>query len=145
LISQTAGAAITNLGGNIFNEDPLLDPKGLQFNGGPTETIALLKGSPAIDAVPKAFCTDLASPPRPLTIDQRGLPRPDIGEAVFDVGAYEFQDSPPFAGTPGKANCHGKSVSALAHQFGNLDAAASALDFSSVKAMQAAIRAFCGG
>src|SRR5262249_36636418 len=48
-----------------------------------------------------------------------------------------------FAGTPGRPNCHGESVSALAHQFGGLDAAASALGFPSVQALQDAIRAFC--
>jgi Beta-propeller repeat len=50
---------------------------------------------------------------------------------------------PTFAGTPGKPNCHGESVSALAHEFGGLDAAASALGFPSVQALQDAIRAFC--
>ena len=49
----------------------------------------------------------------------------------------------PRAGTPGRANCHGKSVSALAHQFGGLDAAASALGFSSVEALLEAFDAFC--
>jgi hypothetical protein len=34
----------------------------------------------------------------------------------------------PLAGTPGKPNCHGKTVSALAQQYGGLDAAAAALD-----------------
>ena len=50
-----------------------------------------------------------------------------------------------FAGTPGKANCHGKSVSALAQQLGGLSAAAAALGFDSVSALQDAIMAFCGG
>jgi hypothetical protein len=50
----------------------------------------------------------------------------------------------PEAGTPGQANCHGKTVSALAAQFGVLDAASSALGFSSVAALQDAIRVFCG-
>jgi hypothetical protein len=49
----------------------------------------------------------------------------------------------PQAGTPGRANCHGKSVSALAHQFGGLDAATSALGFSSVAALQEALKTFC--
>ncbi len=49
----------------------------------------------------------------------------------------------PEAGTPGRANCHGKSVSALAHQFGGFDAAASALGFSNVEALQDALRQFC--
>jgi DNA-binding beta-propeller fold protein YncE len=48
-----------------------------------------------------------------------------------------------FAGTPGTPNCHGKSVSALVHEFGGLKAAASALGFPSVQALHDAIRAFC--
>jgi len=53
--------------------------------------------------------------------------------------------SPVFAGTPGKANCHGQSVSALARQFGGLNAAAEALGYPSVDALQNAIMEFCGG
>jgi hypothetical protein len=49
----------------------------------------------------------------------------------------------PEAGTPGQANCDGKTVSALTTQFGGLDAASSALGFSSVAALQDAIRVFC--
>ena len=48
-----------------------------------------------------------------------------------------------FAGTPGTPNCVGESVSALARQFGGLDAAASALGFPSVQALHHAIKAFC--
>jgi uncharacterized membrane protein len=50
-----------------------------------------------------------------------------------------------FAGMPGRPNCHGKSVSALARQYGGLDAAAAALGFSSVSVLQNAISAFCAG
>jgi hypothetical protein len=49
----------------------------------------------------------------------------------------------PKAGVPGKANCHGKSISALAHQFGGIAAAASALGFSSVDELQEAFKVFC--
>jgi hypothetical protein len=49
----------------------------------------------------------------------------------------------PDAGTPGQANCHGKSISALAGQFGGLPAAASALGFSSIDTLQDGFRAFC--
>jgi hypothetical protein len=54
------------------------------------------------------------------------------------------QSQPSFAGTPGKANCHGQSVSALAQEFGGLNGAAAALGFSGVSALQDAIMAFCG-
>jgi hypothetical protein len=59
--------------------DPMLGP--LQDNGGPTETHALLPGSPAIDQVPVEGCQ--------VTEDQRGEPRP-AGDGC-DVGAFERQ------------------------------------------------------
>jgi hypothetical protein len=49
----------------------------------------------------------------------------------------------PEAGTPGKSNCKGKSISALSHQFGNIDDATSALGFSSVAALQDGVTLFC--
>ncbi|MFM2106782.1 MAG: hypothetical protein RL338_1814 [Chloroflexota bacterium] len=52
----------------------------LADNGGPTETIALLTGSVAIDAV---------AGPCPTTTDQRGQPRPYSGTDC-DSGAFEF-------------------------------------------------------
>lgn len=48
-----------------------------------------------------------------------------------------------FAGTSGASNCHGKSVSALAQQYGGLTDAASALGYVNVAAMQNAIASFC--
>ncbi|MCZ7624560.1 MAG: hypothetical protein M5R38_00810 [Candidatus Methylomirabilis sp.] len=57
--------------------DPLLGP--LQNNGGPTQTHALLPGSPAIDAGTISGC--------PST-DQRGITRPQGG--TCDIGAFEF-------------------------------------------------------
>jgi hypothetical protein len=59
------------------------------------------------------------------------------------VGAAWVFAKPVFAGTPGEANCHGQSVSALARQFGGLNNAAAALGFPLVQALQDAIRAFC--
>jgi hypothetical protein len=55
----------------------------LADNGGPTETHALLPGSPAIDAIPVADCIDGAGDP--VLFDQRGVPRPQ-GPAC-DIGA----------------------------------------------------------
>ena len=48
-----------------------------------------------------------------------------------------------FAGTPGKPNCFGQSVAALARQYGGLNAAAEALGYPSVRALQKAILEFC--
>jgi hypothetical protein len=55
----------------------------LADNGGPTQTIALITGSPAIDAGDTATCS--AAPVNNL--DQRGVTRPQ--GAQCDVGAYE--------------------------------------------------------
>jgi hypothetical protein len=48
------------------------------------QAIALQSGSPEIDAIPVAYCSDQASPPNPITTDQRGLLRPDAGEQLCD-------------------------------------------------------------
>jgi hypothetical protein len=63
--------------------DPILGP--LSDNGGPTFTMALLHGSPALDAGEDA----LLAPPYGLKKDQRDFPRKS-GSHV-DIGAFEFQ------------------------------------------------------
>jgi hypothetical protein len=74
--------------GDLNNTDPQLGP--LQNNGGPTQTLALLSGSPAIDAGNPAGCTDNLG--RVLKTDQRGQPRPDKEDSGgCDMGAYESQ------------------------------------------------------
>ena len=55
------------------------------------------------------------------------------------------QPSPHFAGTPGKPNCYGQSVAALAQQYSGLNNAATALGYPSVSALQSAIMTYCGG
>jgi|GEM_PF-1554402 len=75
--TESSGWLTSDLTGNANAPlNPLLGP--LQNNGGPTQTMALLSGSPAIDAgviIPG------------LTTDQRGFPRPQ--GAAPDIGAYE--------------------------------------------------------
>lgn len=63
----------------------------LSRNGGNTLTLALLPGSPAIDAVPLAACTLDALPTdqQHHPIDQRGVERPQ--GSGCDMGAYESQ------------------------------------------------------
>jgi hypothetical protein len=75
-LSSDNSCAFMNVG-SLNNTDPMLGP--LADNGGPTLTMALLPGSPAIDAG-----DDAAAPPT----DQRGAPRP-FGAAT-DIGAYEY-------------------------------------------------------
>ena len=67
--------------GNL-NVNPLLG--SLQDNGGYTQTIALLPGSPAIDAGDDVNCP---------AADQRGLTRPQGTHC--DMGAYEIDNVPP--------------------------------------------------
>jgi hypothetical protein len=62
-----------------------------------------------------------------------------------NIGAAWVFTQPVFAGSPGKANCHGQSVSALARQYGGLNSAAAALGYADVSALQNAVMTFCGG
>ena len=66
------------------------------------------------------------------------------GDNGFAGAAWVYTE-PTFAGSPGKANCFGQSVTALQAQFGGLNAAAIALGFPNIGALQNAILAFCGG
>jgi CSLREA domain-containing protein len=84
---------IDDLGGNVgtpgtdcvgMMADPRLGP--LASNGGPTQTIALLPGSPAIDLI----ATNCA------TTDQRSVRRPVGGRC--DAGAFEYVPKPQGGG-----------------------------------------------
>ena len=74
--------------GDMNNIDPKLGP--LANNGGPTQTMALQSGSPAIDAGNPSGCTDGQG--HLLKTDERGSARPDKEDATgCDMGAYERQ------------------------------------------------------
>jgi hypothetical protein len=84
---QSAGHNIDSLNqcnftgaGDKVNTDPLLAP--LAANGGPTRTLALPAGSPAIDAGTDCPATD-----------QRGVVRPQL--SACDIGAFEYAPPPP--------------------------------------------------
>jgi hypothetical protein len=101
LVEQPADAPINFGGSNLTGIDPKLGP--LADNGGPTPTLALLKGSPALD---KGLSTGKG--------DQRGATRPyDLkktpkaaGGNSADIGAYERalcgNALVTVVGTPGK-------------------------------------------
>jgi uncharacterized repeat protein (TIGR01451 family) len=92
--SIIAGNAVANLqntgtfndlGGNLLDGDPMLGP--LASNGGPTQTMLPLPGSPAIDAGAAALLA-----PGTIT-DQRGYAR--TAGAGLDSGAVESSASAP--------------------------------------------------
>jgi hypothetical protein len=75
--------------GDLINTDPKLG--FLHSNGGPTQTMAEMPGSPTVDAGNPGGCTDGLG--HRLTTDQRGYPRPDQHGTRCDMGAYELQGS----------------------------------------------------
>jgi hypothetical protein len=93
LVSVAATLEQGTIMGSALTSDPMLDPAGLSDNGGPTQTIALESGSPAIDAGHASSGE---------TTDQRGAPRPadlpDVASAPggdgSDIGAFEAQPPP---------------------------------------------------
>jgi hypothetical protein len=81
---QSRGTSTGYIVGDFPNNTaPQLDSLG--FNGGPTSTMRLLSGSPAINAVPAAGCAG-------ITLDQRGYRRP---VEACDIGAYEAEGTLP--------------------------------------------------
>ena len=117
---------ITNgVDGDIVGVDPKLGP--LQDNGGPTPTMALLPGSPAIDA---------GANPLGLTSDQRGY-SPRVVGAAADIGAYELGANAPQGGgrwrwwryRPGATSRPRSSRSRATKRSASLDPATGALKF----------------
>jgi len=84
LIGNTGGSTGWSASDLLNQQKPLLGP--LQNNGGPTNTLALWPGSPAIDAADNDRCP---------AVDQRGITRKD-GDGdrtvICDIGAYERSD-----------------------------------------------------
>ena len=82
LIGDSSGSSGFTQSSDLLNVDPLLSSLG--YYGGPTETLALLPGSPAIDAGSNALASVNGNA---LTTDQRGLAR--IVNGTVDMGAFE--------------------------------------------------------
>ena len=77
---------------NVFTDSPGLGP--LLDNGGPTLTMALLDGSPALDAGSNTLALDDGYP---LSCDQRASGY-RIFNGTVDIGAFEYQGDRIFAG-----------------------------------------------
>jgi hypothetical protein len=91
LIGDTQGGS-GFVSSDLLNVNPLLGP--LQDNGGPTQTMALLPGSPAISD---------GDPTGAPAYDQRGPGFPRLVNGHIDVGAFEVQLDPsprPRVGVP---------------------------------------------
>jgi parallel beta-helix repeat protein len=88
--SNTNSHPISYQATDILDTPPMLG--ALQNYGGPTPTLALLSGSPAIDAGNNAQAVDPISG-APLTTDQRGFLRivdsPPFSVPIVDIGAFE--------------------------------------------------------
>jgi hypothetical protein len=91
LLGDGTGATgfVAGVAGNLVGLDPQLGL--LQDNGGPTPTMALLPGSPAIDT---------GSNPLGLGADQRGFVTRTVG-GIADMGAYESGATAPPRGSGG--------------------------------------------
>ncbi len=94
LIGGKSSGLTNGVSGNLVGvTKPLLGT--LADNGGPTETVALLAGSPAIDAGAASFAIPSGTITAPAT-DQRGALRGPGGlnaGTAIDIGAYEASSS----------------------------------------------------
>jgi hypothetical protein len=80
-----------------------LDPAGLHSNGGPTETIAPLATSAAVDGGDETVCATTSGTAPVDNLDQRGFVRPGAGHTHCSIGAYEFSFAPTPTATPSGA------------------------------------------
>ncbi|MGI8788254.1 MAG: choice-of-anchor Q domain-containing protein, partial [Pyrinomonadaceae bacterium] len=93
-IGFTNGINNDQVGSPAAPIDPRLGP--LQYNGGTTQTMALLAGSPAID---KGSAANNPATGQPIITDQRGFTRPVDNPSIpnapggdgSDIGAFEVQ------------------------------------------------------
>jgi len=69
---------------------------------------------------------------------------PTFFPATFNMTFSLSGNSIPEAGTPGDANCHGRTVSAIATEFGGIDPSAFTLGYANTAALQDGVRVFCG-
>jgi hypothetical protein len=90
--TDETGSLIDGTNGNLVGvTNPGLG--ALESNGGPTQTISLLAGSPAIDAGSNALIAIDPATGQPFANDQRGTGFSRIVDGVVDIGAFEFQAS----------------------------------------------------
>ncbi|MDX2302792.1 MAG: IPT/TIG domain-containing protein [Microscillaceae bacterium] len=93
-VPQPIGPVFNICSNNVIIQEPKLGT--LQDNGGPTQTVGLLSGSPAIDAVPTCLADPITA------TDARGVVRGDLSASgiTCDIGAFELSTAGVAVNTP---------------------------------------------
>ena len=107
------GSNGNQVGTTAASINPLLG--ALQDNGGPTETLALLPGSPAINAGNNSLI------PVGVTTDQRGTGFARIDSGIVDIGAFERVLNRPPVANPGGPYSIAEGSSLLLNGSGSYD------------------------
>jgi hypothetical protein len=115
----TGANCATTTRSSFCNTNPLLDPTGLQNNGGPTQTVALCTGtgvpragcagaSAGINAGNESVCSTTTGTAPVDNLDQRGFVRPGTGATKCSIGAFEANSAAPPPACVGDCNGNGQ-------------------------------------
>lgn len=110
-----------------------IDPEGIAITKNGSEVYVANRNSNSVSVIETATNSVAA------TVSVGSNP------VAFGVFIQPPKLAPKFAGIPENANCIGKSISALARQYGGLAHAAAELGYSSVSDLQNAVVGYCGG
>lgn len=112
LIGDSAGDSTSTHTAIVYQPSDIRDTPphlgALLGNGGQTPTLALLAGSPAIDAGSIQLAVDPSNPGTPLSVDQRGYTR--VIGANVDIGAFEFNSNPADLTVSGKVTMRNRGA-----------------------------------
>jgi len=107
---------------------PIVSPPGTPFPAGFTDLQSWIRNT-NLNPDWSRPGTDIISTPQVMV--------------TFNAAFSLAGDTIPNAGTPGRPNCHGQTISAMARQFGGIAHAAMSLGYFSVDALQEGVSVFC--
>jgi hypothetical protein len=107
---------------------PILSPPGTPFPAGFTDLQSWIRNT-TLKPDWSRIGTDIISTPEVMV--------------TFNAAFSLAGDTIPGAGTPGRPNCHGQTISAMAREFGGIAHAAMSLGYFSVDALQEGVSVFC--
>jgi len=166
-VEKTVVNGINKKPGNVTHGEPSQTGEEVQIDITFTRPIVLPGGHyffrPEVQVTNGDFL--FVSAPRPIVAPGTAIPgdlqawirNADLSPDWLRIGTDIIAGDPPTfnmtfslngtailtPGTPGQANCHGKTISGLTEQFGSVAAATSALGFPSVDSLQNAVQTFC--